>query len=256
MAFDGVQWRENAPVNADLANEIDDYMRDDKIAVRARMALEHEWPSSQVATNEAGWHTFITLSGQSAAPTLTYGTVTTQMASFWVSSANGNVIITDSAGSDTLLIKSGEGLVFVGGTGTIGDMVYITSGGAIAILEASASGLVLTAQGASTAAAWSAFGGELGAWEGGKGASSATQAATDIIVIARFTTEVTTLTSATMLTDGNATPTTIRGEIELDGNDRPAAGTITCPVKKDDYYLINTAGGTVTITSYEIPIGA
>lgn len=38
--------------------------------VRSRMALEHEWPSSQSATSEAGKHKFVTLQEQASKPTL------------------------------------------------------------------------------------------------------------------------------------------------------------------------------------------
>ena len=67
---DGNSWDETVPTNATLATLIDEYDRDLRKGVRSRMAFEHEWPSSQSATNEAGKHKFITLQNQSTAPTL------------------------------------------------------------------------------------------------------------------------------------------------------------------------------------------
>ena len=45
MPFDGSAHDETTPTNSDLANEIDDNIRDMKISVRSRMANEHIWPS-------------------------------------------------------------------------------------------------------------------------------------------------------------------------------------------------------------------
>jgi len=147
MAFDGIVWNEAIPTNSDLAAEIDDYMRDMKLAVRSRMALEHGWGSAQTGTNNAGFHTFITLSGQTAQPVLTYGGVSTQLAVIWVSSGSKSVFISDSAGNDYVLMESGKGINFQGGvfssTGTQGDMIIGTTGGTIKILAASAPGLGL-----------------------------------------------------------------------------------------------------------------
>lgn len=67
---DGSSWDESLPTNATLAVQIDDYDRDLRVGVRSRMALEHEWPTSQSATNQAGQHKFITLQNQAAKPTI------------------------------------------------------------------------------------------------------------------------------------------------------------------------------------------
>lgn len=67
---DGSAWDETNPTNSTLATSIDDYDRDLRLGVRSRMALEHEWPSSQSATNQAGQHKFITLQNQAAKPTV------------------------------------------------------------------------------------------------------------------------------------------------------------------------------------------
>lgn len=67
---DGSAWDETNPTNSTLATSIDDYDRDLRVGVRSRMSLEHEWPSSQSATNQAGQHKFVTLQNQSAKPTV------------------------------------------------------------------------------------------------------------------------------------------------------------------------------------------
>lgn len=66
----GDSWDETNPTNSTLATSIDDYDRDLRIGVRSRMALEHEWPTSQSATNQAGQHKFVTLQNQAAKPTV------------------------------------------------------------------------------------------------------------------------------------------------------------------------------------------
>lgn len=148
MAFNGTGWDETIPTNNDLANEIDDYMRDIKIAVRSRMAIEHHWPSSQAATASAGFHTFLTLSGQTAAPSLVYGTVSTQLSAIWCSSGSKNVLVTDAAAGDYILFHSGKGVRLAGGvfsdTGTQGDLIIGTTGGVIKVLSGSTDNYVLT----------------------------------------------------------------------------------------------------------------
>lgn len=67
---DGTTWDETNPTDATLAILIDDYDRDLRAGTRSRMALEHEWPSSQSQTSQAGMHKFITLQQQSVLPTL------------------------------------------------------------------------------------------------------------------------------------------------------------------------------------------
>lgn len=153
MAFDGDAWDETIPTNSDLANEIDDYMRDIKKAVRARMSLEHFWPSSQAATNEGGWHTYITMSVQTSAPGLVVGTHTAEGA-LYIASGNQHLTFKDSAGNSYTVAHSGLGVTFFGGTGAIGDIPYVTSGGGMVALAAGSSGYLLAAQGTTSAPAY------------------------------------------------------------------------------------------------------
>lgn len=114
----GDTWNEASPTNNDLANTIDDNMRDIKTGVRGRMAHEHIWPASQTGTNQAGFHNYLTLATQTAAPSLVYGT-STQMASVYASSGIG-VTIANSAGAKVTLI----------GTANLGG-AFVPSGGII-----------------------------------------------------------------------------------------------------------------------------
>lgn len=67
---DGSSWDETNPQQSTLANTIDSYDRDIRVGVRGRMALEHEWPSSQSVTSAAGYHKFVTLQSQASKPTI------------------------------------------------------------------------------------------------------------------------------------------------------------------------------------------
>lgn len=150
MAFDGSAWNESKPDNGDLANQIDDYMRDSKSGVSARMAQEHVWPVSQTGTSEAGFHKFITFSGQTGAPSLVYGT-NTQLAAIWCSSGSKNIIFTDSAGTNTVIYQSGGGIPVLGGTAGIGTIPYITSGGVLTGITASTLNTVFVSGGTTAA---------------------------------------------------------------------------------------------------------
>jgi hypothetical protein len=67
---DGVIWNEALPDDNTVANQIDDYNRDLRVGVRARMAQEHFWGSAQTGTSEGGLHKYVTLQALTAAPTL------------------------------------------------------------------------------------------------------------------------------------------------------------------------------------------
>ena len=67
---DGTTWDETLPTDSTTAVSIDDHIRDVRKGIRSRLALEHEFPTSQSATSEAGVHKFITLQNQAAKPTL------------------------------------------------------------------------------------------------------------------------------------------------------------------------------------------
>jgi len=255
MPFDGTTWGEARPDNNDFANEIDDYMRDDKMGVRSRMEHEHVWPSSQSATNQGGFHKFITLSALTSAPVLVYGT-STQLAAIWCSSGSKDIMVTDSAGSSYMLMKSAVGVTFFSGTGTIGSIPYVTSGGGMVQLAAATSGYVLTAAGANTAPSWAAISGLAGTWASGAAVGVSSQVTRDSWVTAILDTTVTTKTQATLKTDSNSTPTTVRDQINFDFNANNGKGSVQSFVKKNEYYLIETSGGAITVTTTVIPIGA
>lgn len=124
MAFDGSSWNEASPVNQDLATEIDDNMRDMKAGVSGRMRQEHVWPVSQTATSQAGYHSYITLQGQTGAPTLPLVGTTTQLAAIWVSSGSKVAFIMDSSAGSYPIAS------FQSTTGTQGGVVICGSDGA------------------------------------------------------------------------------------------------------------------------------
>ena len=66
---DGTSWDETTPTDATVAIQIDDYNRDLRLGIRSRLALEHEFPTSQAATAEAGRHKLVSLQRYTAAPT-------------------------------------------------------------------------------------------------------------------------------------------------------------------------------------------
>lgn len=159
MSVDPLVWNESDPTNGDFVAEGDDNFRAVKTAVRYGMEKEHAWPSSQTGTAQRGYHTLITLSGQTAAPALTYGSITTQLAAIWCSSGSKAVMVTDSAGSNYTLLTSGKGVTIISGvysaTGTLGEMVIGSSGGQLAILSPGSSGQILTASTGGTGVIWS-----------------------------------------------------------------------------------------------------
>lgn len=120
MPYDGSAWNETTPTNATISNEIDDVERDTKIAVRSRMVVEHLWPSSQAATNEAGLHRYITLAAQTAMPGLVVGT-NTQVGALYCSTAAGNPLMyVYTSGSAMMIVASGGILNNTFGTITVG----------------------------------------------------------------------------------------------------------------------------------------
>ncbi len=157
MSYDGTTWDESTPDNNSLVNEGDDSIRDVKSGVSTRMRHEHGWPPSQTSTAQGGYHTFLTLSGQTGAPSLVYGAVTTQLAAIWASSGSKAVFITDSAGNSYALMNSGKGIAFLGGTGAVGDIAYVASGGVPTSLVSSTANTVLISNGATTAPSYAAL---------------------------------------------------------------------------------------------------
>lgn len=115
----GDTWDETTPTNATIATQIDDYNRELRIGVRSRMALEHEWPSSQAATAEAGMHKFITFQDQAVKPPLSG----TQVGGFYTKStgAANAVFFEDSAGNEIQIttgtaVKGGHPIVAITST--------------------------------------------------------------------------------------------------------------------------------------------
>ena len=247
MGFNGETWNESSPVNADLAADIDDYIRDVKIGVRSRMENEHVWKASQSATGSDGQHKFITLAAQTATPGLVYGTSTQSAGIF--ADTNNTVNIVDKTGNVYPIVMTGKGLVIGSGTGTYGAIPYITSGGGITLLAAGTSGYILTGAGAA-APTWSPFIG-FGSWAA-KSDSVVYQAATDGFVVGFGA--VANGGHLYMYTDSAASPTTVRLHLTYTSG---GSGTLSgmMPVKKGDYWTANGTGEVWT-TLFWIPLGS
>lgn len=93
-----------------------------------------------------------------------------------------------------------------------------------------------------------------GAWVDKSASYGAQQATTDGFVIAVG--QIASVEHIYFYTDSSADPATLRGELYQNG----AAfikGTITCPVKKNDYWKIVVDGANATIERvYWIPLGS
>ena len=111
---------EASPDDDNYGYEIDDYNRDLRVGIRKRMDKEHEFPSSQAATSEAGAHKFMTLQEQAIKPSLSG----TQKAAVFADTAN-NLSFEKSDGSVIPIIV---------GTAVVGGAVTPTSGLSLALV--------------------------------------------------------------------------------------------------------------------------
>ncbi len=118
---DGITWDESTPTDATTANQIDDYNRDLRKGVRNRMALEHEWPSSQSATSEAGQHKFISLQSQASVPVIGG----TQLGSIYMSSGS-TLMFSVGTAAGTSIVPS------VASTGSVIAVSYVVATSSVA----------------------------------------------------------------------------------------------------------------------------
>ena len=113
---DGSGWDETTPTDATTAIQIDDYNRDLRVGVSARMRHEHEWPDSQSATSEGGKHKWVTMQAQSTKPTL----AGTQVAAIYIKT-DDNLYFEKSAGTEVQIVVGtavGDGKVLISATDT------------------------------------------------------------------------------------------------------------------------------------------
>ena len=89
-----------------------------------------------------------------------------------------------------------------------------------------------------------------GAWES-KSLNTVYQADTDGFAVVQGYQNV-NVGQVALYTDSNNPPTTQRGRIAFDQGSYTVSGTITCPVKKGDYWKVTGAG---TQVIYWIPLG-
>jgi hypothetical protein len=126
---DGTLWNEAVPTDASLGVDIDDYIREDMVATRRRMANEHVWPSSQTAITEAGQHTFLTLQAQAAKPTVSGSQIGAVYAD---NSTPSRLKFEDSAGTvfdiSQSVVPSGGIIMWHGSIATIPTGWYLCDG--------------------------------------------------------------------------------------------------------------------------------
>jgi hypothetical protein len=261
MAYDGSAWNEATPDNNTVANELDDVAVDIKKGVRSRMIAEHLWPASQSATNEAGLHRYVTLSSQTGAPALVVGT-NTQVGAIY--STTGSLVYMNSASSKITIVAAGKtGLNIAGGiyssTGTQGDLIIGTTGGALKVLAASADGYLLVTKSNTADPVWLAR--KALQADVAVSLSSTAQATSDgfLIVSAYGVNDGGDQVQYTAKSDNNASPSTIRGYVFAgfyDGQDN--GGQMCVPIRKNDYYsvtrsVISGDGGGITSQMAFIP---
>ena len=112
---DGSGWDETTPTDATTAIQIDDYNRDLRVGVSARMRHEHEWPDSQSATSEGGKHKWVTMQALTAKPTL----AGTQISGIYCKT--DNLFFEKSAGTEVQIVVGtavGDGKVLISATDT------------------------------------------------------------------------------------------------------------------------------------------
>lgn len=230
---DGTQWDETNPQQSTLANTIDSYDRDLRVGVRLRMANEHVWPSIQTGSSQAGQHLFITLRAQTAAP----GLSGSQVASVYVDSTP-NLIFNNGSTNYTL----NAGFIVLSATDTTPGYLAskITTG--LAIIGTTAGSPL----GVSAA---------FGAWSS-LSAGTTYQATADGLVVA-FMNNTNNNSLLRGYSDSSTSPSTLRSASSLNSG---AAGAsylnIMFPVKKGDYFHVNTSGTADTITMYFVPLGS
>lgn len=113
---DGSGWDETTPTDATTAIQIDDYNRDLRVGVSARMRHEHEWPDSQSATSEGGKHKWVTFQANAAKPTL----AGTQVAAIYIKT-DDNLYFEKSAGGEVTIVSGtavGDGKALMSATDT------------------------------------------------------------------------------------------------------------------------------------------
>ena len=231
---DGTTWDESTPTDGTTAVDIDDYNRDVRVGVRKRMNTEHEWPSSQSATSEAGMHKYITLQEQASKPSLSG----TQKAAVYANTAN-NCCYEKSDGT-VVLISVGTD---VGSSKILTNSADTTSG----YLIDKVTGIT------SSGTAGDAVVVGLGDWLT-KGANTTYHSTTDGIFILNATVPGGNVLHARLLSDSTATPTTIRATGYFSATGAGAAIQLMTPVKKGHYYSSIVTG--TLVSAFFMEIGA
>lgn len=251
---DGQNWDESNPQQSTLANTIDSYERDIRIGVRGRMANEHVWPSSQTGTSQAGQHTYISLQAQTGTPIMPLVASVTQAGMIFMTT--GALVFQNSGAQLTTIVNSGKTSVNILGaqyssTGTLGEMLIGTTGGTLTILPPGSSGSILIATTGGQGILWGSASG-LGVW--GSATAGPTQATSDGFYIVSANVNGGNVLTFSLLTDNNATPSTVRARNIISATGGANMFTLMTPVKKLDYYSATASGGSIN-TGFFIPLG-
>jgi hypothetical protein len=213
-------------------------MRDLRIGVRSRLSAEHEFPSSQSATSEAGKHKFVTMQQQATQPTL----AGTQIGVLYVKTVG-------TTGNELYFARSGTGAA----------EVLITNGTGINAPAVSFDGTMINTNTAGALVVGNAF----GAWVDKSANYGAQQAPTDGWVQCNIIYSNATDSEewVTGYTDAASNPTTARARCAT-GKVSTYEGYIRqnsflMPVRKGDYWkVVNEGNNTPTIAVYWLPIGS
>ena len=227
---DGSGWDETTPTDATTAIQIDDYNRDLRVGVSARMRFEHEWPASQSATSEGGKHKWITFQAQSTKPTLSG----TQVAAIY-SKTDDNLYFEKSAGGEVTIVSGtavGDGKVLVSATDTAaGYLVDAIDGTTIALVSTTAGSEAI------------GVGNILGAWT--------TSTANTSVQVTRDSLAICVATAAGYeidilgYTDSSNPPTTLRGRYQGNTFESGWHGSVTLPIRKNEYFKFVTSNTAV-----------
>lgn len=142
------------------------------------------------------------------------------------------------------------------GTTHQGDILY-DNGTSLVRLTPGTAGTVLQTQGASANPQWAFPSGQLGTWDDSSySADTSYLAATDGFVMAAVTIQGNAVKSASILTDSANPPTIARAVGSSTSSTTAFTTTLTCPVKKGNYWKVSNVAGSSVGQIYWIPLGS
>ncbi len=223
--------------SADTPQEADDRMREIKASVQERLNVEHvfDLTGTEVSHANTGKHTDITTTSIANAGALAnVGNLTVNTDKFTIDAATGNVVV-----AGTLNVAGAAEII---GVATLGDASLLKTTAAPTTDAMIANKKYVDDQISAAVPDDNAF----GSWAS-RSNNTVYLAASDGFVLAYDNYDPTT--NLYGYTDGSNPPTTLRQQFRIEANAN-AAGGITMPVKKGDYWKIVGAN-----TVYWLPLG-